>query len=660
MPMNAHRSCRIRTDALPTTREAAQTLCTWLLTLSLAALSACADRSLPPPPKPTAQCGEHDSLRKPYFGDLHVHTTFSFDVPVFGVGATPEDAYRFARGEPILVAGAMASLERPLDFAAVTDHVEYLGEVDACTDPGSGPFEALSCQIFRNGGLAGQSVFATQTVLPLPVRDASVCGEDGSVCRQRSASVWGRIVEAAEGANDESDACTFASLIAYEYTANTGASSQHRNVIFANNEVPPPISYVEEPTVQGLWLALEAQCIKGIPGCEVLAIPHNSNQSNGNAFRIEYPGAESLDDERNQAALRAQMEPLLEVFQHKSDSECRSGLSGVIESADEFCAFEKLRRGEVEDCVEGTGAGGTGNGGCVSRRDFLRGILLSGLAEEERLGVNPYALGVIASTDTHLGTPGAVEEDSFRGHRGDIDDEPAERLQPDGNRAGTRFNPGGLAGVWAEENSRPSLFAALRRREVFGTSGPRIPVRFFGGWSFGPDLCGDPQLIDKAYRDGVPMGSVLPASADTLDAPRFVVTAQRDPATATRPGTPLQRIQIVKGWSADNGSHVRVYDVAGEVDSDASVDRSTCTPIGRGADSLCAVWTDPDYRPSERAFYYARVLENPSCRWTTYECNRLPLDERPPTCSDPAEPRTIQERAWTSPIWVGSGDEAGA
>jgi len=621
---------------------------------ALATSGGCGDRSLPPPEAPPAACREHDPLRKPYFGDLHVHTTFSFDVPVFGVGATPDDAYRFARGEPILVGGAPAALDRPLDFAAVTDHAEYLGELDACGDPGSSAFETLSCRIFRSGGLAGQSIFGTQTVLPSPVRDASVCGEDGSECRRRAASVWGRIIEAAEGANDESDACAFATLIAYEYTANTGASSQHRNVIFSGSAVPAPISYVEEPTVQGLWRALEEQCIEATPGCEVIAIAHNTNQSNGKAFQIAYPGAEGLDDERAQARRRARLEPLLEVFQHKSDSECRSGLSGVIESADELCAFEKLRRGEVEDCGEGTGAGGTGNGGCVSRRDFLRGILLSGLEEEERLGVNPYAVGVIASTDTHLGTPGAVEEDSFRGHRGDIDDEPAERLQPGGGRAGTRFNPGGLAGVWAEENSRASLFAALRRREVFGTSGPRIPVRFFGGWNLAPDLCDDPRWVERAYRDGVAMGSILPPpTASGPGAPRFVVSAQRDPGTAARPGTPLQRIQIIKGWRAPDGSHVRVHDVAGDPDPDASVDLASCAPIGRGADSLCAVWSDPDYRPGQRAFYYARVVENPSCRWTTYECNRLPPGERPPTCRDPSEPRTIQERAWSSPIWLG-------
>lgn len=625
-----------------------------LLVATVLTVSACGDA-----PSPSAEaeapspCADRDPLRRAFFGDLHVHTAFSFDVPVFGVRATPRDAYRFAQGEPLVVAGATAALDRPLDFAAVTDHAEFLAEVDACADPASPAFESASCRVFRAGGLAGQSIFGTQTVLPSPARDPAVCGDDGTVCREYGSSVWRRIVDAAEEAHDRSDACAFTSLVAYEYTANTGASSRHRNVIFASADVPDPISYVEEPTPLGLWQALEDRCTHGLEGCDVLAIPHNTNQSNGNAFRIEYPGARTVDDEREQAALRARLEPLLEIFQHKADSECRTEFSAAAGAADELCSFEKLRRGTIDDCGDGTGAGGTANAGCVSRRDFLRGILIAGLEEEARVGVNPFPLGVVASTDTHLGTPGAVEEDAFRGHRGNVDDEPLERLQKDGNRAGTQFNPGGLAGVWAEENSRASLFAALRRRETFATTGPRITVRFFGAWELPANLCADPDLVSVAYREGVPMGARLPASSIEGRAPTFVVAAQRDPGTDRRPGTSLERIQIVKGWLRDDGIHERVYDVAGDPDPSATVDTDTCIPSGQGADGLCAVWTDPDYRPGERAFYYSRVLENPSCRWTTYECNRLPPADRPPTCSDPSEPKTIRERAWTSPIWVG-------
>jgi len=279
----------------------------------------------------------------------------------------------------------------------------------------------------------------------------------------------------------------------------------------------------------------------------------------------------------------------------------------------------------------------------------VRGALLEGLLEDARLGVNPFRLGMLASTDTHNGTPGAVAEDRFIGHRGTDDDTPAKQLGPGSlYPGGIIFSPGGLAGVWAEENSRASLFDAFRRRETFGTSGPRIAVRFFGGFGLGAGLCDDPDMVRKAYAMGVAMGGTLgPGNG----APSFLVSALRDAGTATRPGTPLQRIQIIKGWIEGGERHEQVYDVAGDAQNGATVDDTTCVTSGPGADALCGAWTDPAFDPSEHAFYYARVLENPSCRWSTYTCNALPPDERPASCTDPAVPRTIQERAWTSPIW---------
>ena len=216
---------------------------------------------------------------------------------------------------------------------------------------------------------------------------------------------------------------------------------------------------------------------------------------------------------------------------------------------------------------------------------------------------------------------------------------------------GYRFSPGGLAAVWAEENSRPALFDALRRREVYGTSGPRITVRFFGGWALGAGLCGEPDLLETAYARGVPMGGVLGAPAPGATAPAFLVSALRDPGTAARPGTPLQRLQVVKGWIAGGEPHQQVYDVAGDATSAATVDDTTCAISGSGFDALCTVWTDPDFDPTQHAFYYARVLEDPSCRWSTVACNALAPADRPASCTDPNVPRTIQERAWTSPIW---------
>jgi hypothetical protein len=277
---------------------------------------------------------------------------------------------------------------------------------------------------------------------------------------------------------------------------------------------------------------------------------------------------------------------------------------------------------------------------------------LEGLAERERIGVNPFQLGFIGSTDTHNGTPGFVGEETFIGHRGTDDDTPEKRLSRGTlTVGGISFSPGGLAGVWAEENSRDSIFRALRRREVFATSGPRIVPRFFAGWNLDPGLCTDPAMVAHGYAQGVPMGGTLTAPPPGATAPSFMVSALRDPGTATKPGTQLQRIQIVKGWRENGESHYQVYEVAGDPLNGASVDTDTCAPSGTGFDSLCGLWTDPDFDPAQQAFYYARIVENPTCRWSAYECNRLAPDARAALCDDPAWPKTIQERAWTSPVW---------
>jgi hypothetical protein len=598
-----------------------------------------------------------------YFGDLHVHTTYSFDAQVFDVSTTPEQAYRFARGEelrlPPLGSDGQGTqtlrLERPLDFAAVTDHSEFLGEVEACTTPGSFGFESETCQLFRQGGAIGQAVLGVATAEVAPVRRVDVCGEDGTACLPLTGEVWQRTIDAANQAYDRSESCEFTALVGYEYTANTGISASHRNVLFRSDQVPLPTSYIEQPTPQGLWRELQATCLDAGIDCDVLAIPHNSNESNGNMFFVEYPGAATTDEERAQAELRGRLEPLMEIYQHKGDSECMNGLSGIVGAPDELCEFEKRPRPVFEDCGDVPGSGGVAGGGCFSSLDFARGALLAGLQEDARLGVNPYPLGVIASTDTHNGSPGAVAEEDFIGHRGATDDTLEKRLGPAQRRAGPTFSPGGLAGVWAEENTRESLFDALRRREVFGTSGPRIAVRFFGGWELDADLCADPNMVAKADRDAVAMGSVLPSGRPDAAVPSFVVSALKDPGTETRVGADLQRLQIIKGWIAGGEAHQEVFDVAGDPNNGASVDLDTCQRTGAGAASLCAVWTDPNFDASQHAFYYARVIENPSCRWNAYSCLDLEGEQRPEGCDDSAVPKTLQERAWTSPIWYRPG-----
>lgn len=598
------------------------------------------DAGLPPIPgsevtytETREACGSRNPLRNAYFGDLHVHTSYSFDAYVFDVRNDPFDAYRFARGEEVQIpdgAGGTrpARLRSALDFAAVTDHSEFLGEVELCTVEGSPAYDSLGCRTYR-AGIVGFAAFGIDLADPTPRRNLTICGVGGARCAESLAQVWERERAASEMAYDRTAACSFTSFVAYEWTGTTSQSNLHRNVIFRNATVPEaPVSYIEEPTPRGLWSALGAVCLDAGSGCDVLAIPHNPNLSNGRMFALEYPGATTTAQERAQAELRASMEPLLEISQHKGTSECFPSFS-----SDEQCGFEII---DGDLCNgDGTGSGMS----CRSRSEFLRGVLADGLAEEARLGVNPFRLGVIGSTDTHNGTPGNTDEDTWRGHVGAQDGAPRVRLAAGGL---LEFAPGGLAGVWAVENSRDAIFEALRRRETFATSGPRIAVRLFASFDYAEDLCASPGMLETAYREGVPMGGRLPPGSG---APRFLASAMRD-------RTPLAGLQIVKGWlDADGAYQERVFDVAGEPSgAGASVDLATCEPTGAGLDMPCAVWTDPEHDPTRPAFYYARVLENPTCRWSRRDCNAL-AGARPASCDDPAVPSAIQERAWSSPIW---------
>jgi len=605
-------------------------------------------------------CGERHPQRQAYFGALHVHTSLSFDAWTLDVRTRPDDAYRFARGEgvslpplgPAGLATREVRLARPLDFAAVTDHAELLGERARCVDEND-PSEL--CRIYRGEAKARVEVPPEYAgVAPLIEwlgfmvrgdgrRDAELCGPDGALCREAVRGPWREIREAAERHYDRSASCRFTTFVAYEYTAMPGYSNLHRNVIFANEAVPElPTSAIEAPEPHALLRALERECLAAGTGCDAIAIPHNSNVSNGRMFRAEYPGATSAAAQAEQARLRARIETLVEIYQHKGDSECRSDGAVLLGAPDELCGFEKWRPAGP-DCGEGGGEGGLPwRRGCESARDYARGALALGLREQARIGVNPFRFGLVAATDTHNGTGGAVEERVFAGHGGRGDADTGTRL------AAWQSSPGGLAGVFAEENTREALFAAMKRRESFGTSGPRITPRLFGGWSWPATLCEDPRLVERGYAGGVPMGGVLGARPPTAGAPAFAVSALRDPDP--RAGR-LQRVQIVKVWAdAKGGLHQAVHDAAGGP-NDASVDLATCEPRGSGHDSLCAVWRDPDFDPARPAAYYARVLENPSCRYTQWQCNSLPAAQRPPSCSDPVVPKTLQERAWTSPIW---------
>ncbi len=632
-------------------------------------------------------CHDRNPLRNLYWGDTHVHTSISSDSYLNGVRMMPEDALRYgfggsvslppynAQGKP----GREASIDRPLDFIAVTDHAEFMGEQWLCLTPDSLRYSSEYCETFR-GGTALDPLMVKHIISPWGFRDDDACGADGELCRDAAQNYWQQNIAAAEAWNDNSSNCERTTFIAYEYSSYRMGANLHRNVIFRNNVVPTlPISHIEEPLEWNFLQRLKDVCKDTETGCDVLAIPHNSNIGNGRMFNVDYYGAETEQEQVARAALRAEMEPIVEVYQHKGDSECRNGIRGILNSTDELCRFEKYEDGSihgvwgkdalVDECPSGTWGHWRPHPGpdCYSPLNYARYTLIEGLAEEQRLGVNPFKFGLIASTDTHNATAGGVSERDYPGHLGMADDTVGKRTGRE--RGGALNSPGGLIGVWAEENNRAPIFDAMRRKEVFGTSGPRIKARFFGGWNYDKNLCdlvvnangADNQWLHIAYEQGVPMGGDLPArlvanntQSSNHGSPRFIAQAMADVGTQALPGTPLQRLQIIKGWVDKDGNRMnKVFDVAGNPNNGASVDTQSCQRSGEGFAQLCTVWEDPEFNPQQRAVYYLRAIENPSCRYNAWQCMGLKGDDRPDSCDvDTAEqPKSIQERAWSSPIW---------
>jgi len=634
--------------------------------LALAAALAVPARADAPRPAWTRSeqrqpCASHDALRQAFFGDTHVHTAYSFDASTQDTRNTPRDAYRFARGETLGIQPydeegrplRSLKLARPLDFVAVTDHSELLGEVSLCTTPGSPVYGSWVCWVHHNWPSVSFRVLSTRNLI---LRSRwGMCGDGGERCMAAAGSVWREIQAAAEEAYDRSEACRFTSFVGYEWTAILeDGINLHRNVIFRNARVPAlPISWVDTPTAVDLWDRLERECVEDLPGCDAITIPHNSNLSAGLMFEsaaIAKPSDAGMAVTAAEARRRPRWEPLIEISQHKGDSECRLGAG----TTDEACSFEHLPYDRF----------GPKFSAFARRRDaeasnFVRWALKQGLRQQAQLGANSLKYGIIASTDTHIAAPGQTEERTHPGHGGA--GVGAGAGVPVGFPDDFEFSPGGLAVLWAEENSRDALFAAMQRREAYGTSGTRPSVRLFAGWDYPEDLCGRDDFVARGYEGGVPMGGDLPPRPDGDQArtPRLALWALQDPGTPGAPGTPLQRIQIVKGWLDAQGElRERVVDVAGG-DNGAHVDLATCEPKGEGAASLCAVWSDPDFDATRPAFYYARVLENPSCRWSQYVCNAARIDCSQPSsvpealapCCSPEHAASIQERAWTSPVW---------
>ncbi len=632
------------------------------------------------------RCADFDPLRQVYWGDTHIHTELSFDANMQGTRTSSDDAYKFARGETIPLQPynedgtptRMAAIDRPLDFVMLSDHAEFLGTLKVCKDPSSPGYDAQQCIDYRAAQeFSAAPGFVTDVFVringllnrrPEDVAYPALCGPGDAYCLEAGTDVWGGIVSAAESAYDRSDSCSFTSFSGYEWSGNPDGRNLHRNVMFKNERVIDfPYGYFDEPDAEGLWARLLGECIDANDVCDVLTIPHNSNLSDGVYFEEKMANGEPLT--REYVELRNAMEPVIEIYQHKGASECLPGAA----TADELCGFEVIPFSNL----------GTAFAERITPPDpkgFLRYAYGEGMRFEASLGTNPFQYGITAATDTHISAPGFVAEDDFKGHGGA--GQPNRFLPPPPGFPDVEYlSPGGLTAVWAEENAREAIFSALRRKETFGTSGPRMAVRMFGGWDYPSDLCSAPDLVAQADAAGVPMGGTLgpqPASS----APIFVVSAMQDSTSA-----PLQRIQIVKGWLDGDDYQVQVFEIAGDANNGASVDLDTCELQGEGFGDLCGIWQDPDFDPGQRAYYYARVLENPSCRWTTWQCAAAAYDcadwdyaacvER---CCDPAaglnlpfcvdvdctdpgllpdaqercchqvEP-TIQERAWTSPIW---------
>jgi hypothetical protein len=602
--------------------------------------------------------------RDAFFGDLHVHTEYSFDAYSFGNTNTPYDAYRYAKGEALThPVGYQIQLQTPLDFYAVTDHAMFLGLVREAADTSTEfskydiakPLHDINAPDNMGTMSIASRVANFASFIPDTLEGILNGSIDEELTLDVSRRAWLDTIDAAEQFNEPGKFTTF---VAYEYTTSSDdRGNLHRNVIFQGSDKLPavPFSRLNSQNPEGLWDWMDSLREQGI---ESLAIPHNSNGSNGQMFKLEDWAGNPLD--QAYAEQRMRNEPLVEITQIKGTSDTHPLLS----PNDEWADFE------IYSLRVGTQLPSEPNGG------YIRQALINGLALEQRGILNPFQFGLVGASDTHVAAS-SDNESTYFSKVGLIDGEPMGRgsipvsflygtvlkfYDPDmvkeveGREYITSFgfeswSASGIAGVWAEENTREALYSAFRRKETFATTGPRIKVRFFASNEFEDGIIGDSDIVSKAYLQGVPMGAELESDGN---APEFIVWASGDPV-----GAALQRLQVIKGYVKEGEAMEEVYDVACSdglhpnptthrcPDNGASVNLADCSiSAGVGDAELLSRWQDPDYSADIDAFYYVRALENPTCRWSTWDALREGVDPRADLH------KTIQERAWSSPIWV--------
>jgi len=570
--------------------------------------------------------------RHAYFGETHVHTSWSFDAYIFGNEITgPADAYKYAKGEAIKhPLGYDVKITTPLDWMGVTDHSEYAGVVRLSNDPDS-PISKLPIaeQLKVKDAADIQRIYlwlGTSMIKAQPI--------EALVKPEISDTVWKANNAAADAANEPGK---FTAFCAYEWTSNPDFRNMHRNIFFRDCAKVPsrPYSSLESQAPEDLWNWMDGQ---RKAGNELLAISHNANLSGGLMYPTELD-FKGRPIDKAWAESRDRNEKLTEIKQIKGASETHPLLS----PNDEFANYEILNYLLGDPQGQFITLGGS----------YVRQALKDGIAMQQARGYNPYKTGVVGGSDSHNTAVPYRQENFFGGHAR-LDGTVKERMAGH-NFAGldVRFeNPAGLTGVWAEENTRASLFDAMKRKETFATSGPRITLRFFGGWDYAPAVTDGKDWVKAAYAGGVPMGGDLQPDAGKK-APTFILWAVKDPSSSN-----LDRIQIVKGWSKDGQSFEKVYDavwagnrtpdpITGEVPAIGStVDIANASYTDTiGAVELKGSWTDPDFNPADDAFYYARAIAIPTPRWTTIQAKELGV---PPPQIVAA---TVQERAWSSPIW---------